>query len=64
VQALHTHKDFRRRGIATALMHHLLDADAAHGATHSVLMASHSGARLYPSLGYQRIGTLLFFRRA
>ncbi len=56
-----THPAHRRRGIATALMAYMLADDAAHGAKHSVLLASHTGALLYPRLGYQQIGTLLMF---
>lgn len=56
-----THPAYRRRGIATALLAYMLEDDAAHGAKHSVLLASHTGALLYPRLGYAQIGTLLMF---
>jgi GNAT superfamily N-acetyltransferase len=49
----------RRRGIATALLARMLRDDRAHGAPSSVLLASHSGALLYPKVGYEQIGTLL-----
>jgi hypothetical protein len=35
------------------------DRDA--GATVNVLLSSHTGALLYPVVGYERIATLLFF---
>ncbi|WP_246678632.1 GNAT family N-acetyltransferase [Mesorhizobium sp. B2-4-17] len=43
----------RRRGIGKALM--------VRGSRCSVLMATHAGALLYPSMGYERIGMLLIF---
>ncbi len=51
----------RRRGIATALLAQLLRDDRAGGAPQAVLTASHAGAKLYLTLGYQQIGTLLLF---
>lgn len=52
---------FRRRGIATALLARLLRDDRAGGAPQAVLTASHTGAKLYLTLGYAPIGTLLLF---
>ena len=51
----------RRRGIGQALLGRMLRDDRAHGSKCSVLMASHTGALLYPRLGYERIGTLFMF---
>lgn len=51
----------RRRGIGKALMARMLQDDRAHGSRCSVLMATHTGALLYPRMGYERIGTLLIF---
>ena len=51
----------RGRGIGRGLMSHMLQDDAKHGVVWSVLLASGDGARLYPHLGYQRIGTLQLF---
>jgi GNAT superfamily N-acetyltransferase len=51
----------RRRGIGRALLSKMLRDDRARGSKCSVLTASHTGALLYPHLGYQRIGTLLMF---
>jgi GNAT superfamily N-acetyltransferase len=58
---LHVPVEFRRRGIGTALMNRLLIDDRLAGASHSVLLASHIGSKLYPLLGYERIGELLMF---
>lgn len=58
VHNLGTRTEYRRRGIAAALMRHMLADDARHGAKHSVLLASHTGALLYPRLGYCQIGML------
>ena len=52
---------FRRRGIARAMLCRMLRDDRAHGAKTAVLLASHVGAKLYPVVGYERIGTLLLF---
>jgi GNAT superfamily N-acetyltransferase len=56
----------RRRGIGQALLARMLRDDRARGSACSVLTASHTGALLYPRVGYQRIGTLFLFapRRA
>jgi GNAT superfamily N-acetyltransferase len=51
----------RRKGIATALMARMLADDRDAGAAANVLLASHSGARLYATLGYETIGELLLF---
>ncbi len=58
---LHVRPAYRRRGIATALMRWMLADDRAGGASANVLLASHAGARLYPTLGYLRIGTLYLY---
>jgi len=51
----------RRRGIGRALLSKMLRDDRARGAKCSVLAASHTGALLYPRVGYERIGTLFMF---
>lgn len=56
-----THPDYRRRGLATALMVQIL-ADAQHAGAHqSVLAASQTGRQLYQKLGYQDVAPLLIF---
>ncbi len=52
---------FRRRGIARAMLIRMLSDDRANGSQTSVLLAGHTGARLYPVVGYEPIGTLLLF---
>jgi ribosomal protein S18 acetylase RimI-like enzyme len=52
---------FRRRGIARAMLCRMLRDDRASGARTAVLLASHAGAKLYPVVGYEQIGTLLLF---
>ncbi|WP_395088204.1 GNAT family N-acetyltransferase [Armatimonas sp.] len=52
---------YRRQGIARALLARMLTDDKAAGATANVLLASHVGALLYPSVGYQQIGTLYLY---
>lgn len=53
--------EFRRRGIARAMLARMLDDDRLYGAQTAVLLASHTGARLYPVVGYVQIGTLLLW---
>ena len=50
--------EFRRQGVATALMSALLLDARELGDRWSVLLASQMGHPLYRSLGYERIGTL------
>jgi GNAT superfamily N-acetyltransferase len=52
---------YRRRGIAKSMMARMLRDDRARGAKRSLLMASHTGAMLYPLLGYEEIGKLFVF---
>jgi GNAT superfamily N-acetyltransferase len=53
--------EHRRRGIAKALLSRLLQDDRDHGACTAVLLSSHTGALLYPGVGYRQIGTLMLF---
>lgn len=52
---------FRRRGIASALLAQMLRDDRKSGAQSAVLTASHAGAKLYTTLCYRQIATLLLF---
>jgi GNAT superfamily N-acetyltransferase len=61
VADLFVQPDHRRRGIGKSLMSAMLAEDARYGATHSALMASKTGALLYPQLGYEQHGLLLLF---
>jgi ribosomal protein S18 acetylase RimI-like enzyme len=54
-----THPAYRRRGLARAVMLHLLHDCAARGETESLLVASDEGDLLYRSLGYERLARLL-----
>ena len=51
----------RRRGIGKALLAHMLRDDRTRYSKCSVLTASHTGALLYPHVGYARLGTLFMF---
>jgi GNAT superfamily N-acetyltransferase len=51
----------RRQGIGRALLGHLLQDDRRYGAHLAVLLATHTGAKLYAAAGYEQIGTLLYF---
>ena len=50
-----------RRGIGQALLCRMLRHDRTRYSKCSVLTASHTGALLYPRVGYERIGTLFMF---
>jgi GNAT superfamily N-acetyltransferase len=54
-------KPWRRQGIARALMARMLRDDRKLGRRSSVLLSSHSGAQLYPQVGYEQIGVLYIF---
>jgi predicted acetyltransferase len=58
---MYVEKEHRRRGIGSAMLAKMLRDDRAHKAKYSVLLSSHTGALLYPRVGYQQIGTLLMF---
>ena len=58
---MHVVPSARRRGIGRALMCRMLRDDRSHGSQLAVLTATHTGALLYTSIGYERIGTLLFY---
>ena len=53
--------EFRRRGIARAMMAKMLRDDRTTGSKLAVLTASHAGAKLYPLLGYRQIATLMLY---
>ncbi|MGI8922427.1 MAG: GNAT family N-acetyltransferase [Fimbriimonadales bacterium] len=61
VANLFVDKKHRGRGLGRALMSKLLLDDSEEGLTASYLLASTAGARLYPHLGYERIGTMQVF---
>ena len=61
VSNLYVTPEFRRRGIARALMSQMLLDDRAAGVQRSVLLASHTGAKLYPIVGYEEIGMLYIY---
>jgi GNAT superfamily N-acetyltransferase len=52
---------WRRRGIGRALLLKMLRDDRSLGFQCSVLLSSHTGALLYPQIGYERIGTLYIY---
>jgi GNAT superfamily N-acetyltransferase len=58
---MHVDRSHRRRGIGQALLCRMLRDDRAGGSMCSVLLASHTGALLYPRVGYERIGKLFIF---
>lgn len=51
----------RRKRIGSALLASMLRDDRAQGAKLAVLTASHAGSKLYASIGYKQVGTLLLF---
>jgi predicted acetyltransferase len=52
---------YRRQGIARALLSRMLADDRDAGAAANVLLASHTGSKLYQSVGYETLGTLYMF---
>jgi GNAT superfamily N-acetyltransferase len=58
---MYVRESHRRRGIGTALLERMLRDDRRRGAKQSVLLSSHTGALVYPRVGYEQIGLLLIF---
>ncbi len=56
-----TMRDYRRRGVASALLMRALAEAAADGCPDSVLVASVMGRSLYVEMGYKLIGSSLFY---
>lgn len=61
VSHMHVDPEYRRRGVGRSLLARMLRDDRAHGSTLSTLLSSHTGAMLYPRVGYESIGELLLF---
>lgn len=61
VSNLYVSPEHRRRGIGRSLMGTMLEDDARFGVKWSVLLASQTGALLYPLLGYKQQGLLILF---
>ena len=61
VSDLFVRPEYRRQRLGTQLMTTMLFDDRERGFQKSVLLASHAGAALYPSLGYRQKGTLLLY---
>ena len=52
---------YRRRGIGSLLLERMLRDDRKLGFSQSVLLATHTGAKLYPKLGFKQIGLMYIF---
>jgi GNAT superfamily N-acetyltransferase len=61
VSDMYVRPSHRRRGIGTALLGKMLRHDRRLGAQRSVLLSSHTGALVYPRVGYEQVGGLLIF---
>jgi GNAT superfamily N-acetyltransferase len=59
---MHVLPEYRRRGIARAMMARMLRDDRDAGAEANVLTASHVGAKLYPVVGYEHLATLYVYK--
>ena len=58
---MYVRESHRRRGIGKAMLASMLRDDRSHGVKFSVLLSSHTGALLYPNVGYRQIGVLSIF---
>ena len=58
---MYVRPEYRRRGIARAMLCRMLRDDRGSGATSAVLTASHTGAKLYAGVGYEQVGTVSVF---
>jgi len=59
---MHVLSEYRRRGIARAMLSQMLRDDRDNGCKANVLTASHVGAKLYPAVGYQHLATLYVYK--
>jgi GNAT superfamily N-acetyltransferase len=64
VASMFVAREHRRKGIGRSLLTAMLEDDARFGVRWSVLLASLTGALLYPHLGYEERGLLLVFTPA
>ncbi len=60
-RSMYVDRAHRRKGIGKALLAQMLRDDRKYGVKSSVLLASHTGAKLYPTIGYQTIGMLMVY---
>lgn len=58
---MYVRPEYRRRGLARALLAEMLADDRAGGARGNVLLSSHTGSKLYPTVGYDLLGRLYAF---
>ena len=61
VSSMYVAPKYRRRGIGKSILAKMLRDDRANGSIRSCLLASHAGAMLYPTVGYESIGQLLLY---
>jgi predicted acetyltransferase len=61
VSDVYVKPQYRRRGVGKSMLVRMLRDDRAHGSKWSVLLASHTGALLYPTVGYEQIGMLMLY---
>lgn len=61
ISSLYVDGAYRRKGLGTALMTRVMADDRALGITKNVLLASHTGALLYPKVGFAQVGTLYIY---
>lgn len=61
VSNMEVHPEFRRQKIASALLVKMMRDDRQQGIKASTLTSSKAGAKLYTTLGYQPLGSLLLF---
>ncbi|MCB0130878.1 MAG: GNAT family N-acetyltransferase [Caldilineaceae bacterium] len=61
VSNMYVAPEFRRRGIARSLLSQMLLDDRLASVRQSVLLATHTGAKLYPIVGYKEIGVLYIY---
>lgn len=54
IMGMYTRPEFRRRGLATAMMHTILDHLRSEGIQRATLRASYEGRPLYEKLGFEQ----------
>jgi GNAT superfamily N-acetyltransferase len=61
ISSVYVDAEYRRKGLGTALMTRAMSDDRTLGIRKSVLLASHTGSKLYMHLGFKQLGTMYIY---
>ena len=61
IGSVYVDEAYRRKGLGMALMTRAMSDDRALGINQSILLASHTGLKLYSHLGFSQLGTMYIY---